>query len=65
MVEPSRLELRYYLRMSYDYKNRITKGIEAIITIADKNIDQPHMKDIRRIAEAQVANLKGIENTAS
>lgn len=51
-----------------DYKNRLKDAFEAIIIIVEKRQGKnptPALKNIKRIAEAQLGNLEGVENKDS
>lgn len=44
-----------------DYKNRVKRSFEAIITIVENNKDSA-LRDIKRIALAQLVNVEETEN---
>lgn len=51
-----------------NYKKRINEGLENIIAMCDakekKNLSTPLTKRIKSIAQAQLGNLRGVENKA-
>ena len=48
-----------------NYKDRLRKGLEAIIVITDLKKDEYLNKRIKKIAEAQLRHLDGVENKDS